>query len=113
MIARLAPRLRRDRRGATIMEFAIVSPVMLLLLMGLSDMLYQQYAQSILTGAVQKAGRASTIQGADTSDVDTKVVTMLHSLLATPTQSSCISGSRKPRPDGGWIWATRVAKPYA
>ncbi|WP_174292028.1 TadE/TadG family type IV pilus assembly protein [Sphingomonas bacterium] len=87
MIQRLIRRLRRDRRGATIIEFAIITPVMMLLLMGLMDMLFQQYAQSILTGAVQKAGRDSTIQGADTSAVDAKVVTMMHSLLATPSQS--------------------------
>ena len=33
MIACLLARLRRDRRGATIIEFAIVAPVMMLLMM--------------------------------------------------------------------------------
>lgn len=87
MIARLAKRLRGNRRGATIVEFAIVTPVMMVLLMGLFDLLYQQYAQSILTGAVQKAGRDSAIQGADTSVADAKVVTMMDTLIATPSQS--------------------------
>lgn len=55
-------RLLRDARGATIIEFAIVLPVMLIVIMGLMDLCYQIYVQSILTGAVQKAGRDSAIE---------------------------------------------------
>ena len=57
-------RLGRDRRGVTAIEFAFVAPVMCLLLLGLCDLTYQSYVQSIVTGALQKAGRDSTIQGA-------------------------------------------------
>lgn len=56
-------RFARDERGATIVEFALVAPVMLLLLMGLFDLCYRAYAQSILTGAVQAAGRRGTLEG--------------------------------------------------
>ena len=56
--------LSRNSRGVTVVEFAIVAPVMMMLLMGLSDLAYQIYAQSILNGALQKAGRDATIQGA-------------------------------------------------
>ena len=41
----------------------MVAPVMLMLMMGLGEMTYQDYVQSVLTGAVQKVGRDSTIQG--------------------------------------------------
>ena len=64
---RLLPRLARDRRGVTVVEFAIVAPVMLALIMGLGDLLYQAYAQSLLDGAIQKAGRDSAIQGGATN----------------------------------------------
>ncbi|WP_174297865.1 TadE/TadG family type IV pilus assembly protein [Sphingomonas bacterium] len=80
-------RLLRDARGATIIEFAIVCPVMILAIMGLGDLLYQQYVQSILSGVVQKAGRDSTIQSAATSTIDGKVVAMMNTLLPAPTQS--------------------------
>lgn len=60
---RRAPRgLRRDRRGIAMVEFAFVAPVMIIVLMGLGEVLYQPYVQSILSGAVQKAGRDSTIE---------------------------------------------------
>ncbi len=86
MIRRLRS-LARDTRGATIIEFAIVAPVMCLLLMGISDMAYQIYAQAILNGALQKAGRDSTIQGApnNTAAIDQKVTDMVKKIAANAT----------------------------
>ena len=68
-------RLAADRRGSPTTEFAIVAPVMLLLMMGLGELAFQGYVQSVLSGAVQKAGRDSTIQGnaALTDSIDAKV----------------------------------------
>jgi Flp pilus assembly protein TadG len=76
--------LRRDRRGAAIVEFAIIAPVMMLVLMGLGDLSYQIYAQSILNGAMQKAGRDSAIQGGgnNTAVLDGKVSDMVHRIAA-------------------------------
>ncbi len=54
--------LRADRRGATLIEFAIVAPVMLLLLMGLMDASYRIYVQAILNGAMQQAGRQASLE---------------------------------------------------
>ena len=64
MSRRPLARLRRDRRGVTVVEFAFVLPVMLVLMMGMMELGYQAYVQSVITGAVQKAGRDSGIQGA-------------------------------------------------
>jgi Flp pilus assembly protein TadG len=62
VIARLSRRLHRDRRGVTVVEFAMVAPVMLGLIMGLGDIMYQAYVQAILDGAMQKAGRDSALE---------------------------------------------------
>ena len=74
MIARLAA----DRRGAALIEFVLIAPVMLLLLMGLFDLCYRSYAQSILNGAVQSAGRRATLEGnasgTSTAAIDSAVV---------------------------------------
>lgn len=69
--------LRSDRRGATILEFAFVAPVLLLMLMFLFDTGYFLYARAILSGEVQAAGRASALETAteakrDTLDDDVK-----------------------------------------
>jgi Flp pilus assembly protein TadG len=75
-------RLALDRQGATIIEFAIVAPVMMTLLMGLGDLLYQAYLQSILDGAIQKAGRDSALELNVTNGdaLDDKVETMVKNI---------------------------------
>ena len=87
---RRCTRLATDTRGATLIEFAFVAPVMFLLLMGLSDLAYQSYVQSILTGAMQKAGRDSTIQcaGLKTTALDNAVMSVLRSVVANPSYTS-------------------------
>lgn len=76
---RLLARLRGDRRGVTVVEFAIVVPVMMTLLLGLSDLLYQAYVQSILDGAMIKAGRDSALESnaQDQAALDGKVKAMV------------------------------------
>ena len=91
MRARSLPRrLARDERGATIIEFALVLPVMLTLIMGLGELTYQQYVQSVLTGAVQKAGRDSTIQGAvnQTGQIDATVMSQVTQVAKDATFDS-------------------------
>jgi len=63
MIRRLLTHLRSDRKGATILEFALIAPVALLMLLGFFEVTYQAYIQSVLTGAVRKAGRDGGIEG--------------------------------------------------
>lgn len=57
-------RLCKDRQGAAAVEFALISPVMVLVLMGLFDMGYTLYAGVMLQGALQEAARNSTVEGA-------------------------------------------------
>lgn len=55
-------RLRENKRGVAMLEFALTAPVFLLLLMGIFDYCWQMYAQQVLQGAVSKAGRDSTLE---------------------------------------------------
>ncbi|MBA4047400.1 MAG: hypothetical protein C0476_02525 [Sphingomonas sp.] len=82
---RLIRRLLRERRGTSLTEFGLLAPVMIALWMGLGDILYQAYLQSVLNGAVQKAGRDSGIEGAPTSTLDTRVQTAVRQLSQTAT----------------------------
>lgn len=83
-------RLGDDRRGMSIVEFAIVAPVMLLAIMGLSDLGYRSYAQAILDGAMQKAGRDSTLEGAgdDTEAIDELVMEQVYRVAKKAEYSS-------------------------
>lgn len=85
---RRSPRLlalARDRRGVTAIEFAIVAPVMAILIMGLGDLAFQVYAQAILDGAMQKAGRDSSIQGGaeTTGTIDAAVLSQVKRINTT------------------------------
>ena len=83
----ISRRLVTDRRGVTVIEFAMVLPVMLAMIMGLGELMYQVYAQSILEGAIQKAGRDSAIQGgADNADaIDQSVLDMVKTISSGAT----------------------------
>lgn len=56
------PNLRSDERGATLVEFALVAPVLMIVMMGLLDMTYRLYATAMLNGEVQKAARDATLE---------------------------------------------------
>ena len=55
-------RLRRDQRGATIIEFAIISGPMLLLLMGGLELGYDSYVRSTMQGALNDAARTAAVE---------------------------------------------------
>jgi Flp pilus assembly protein TadG len=72
-LARSLRRLARDRSGVAVTEFGILAPVFVVLLLGLMDLSYQAYTRAVLEGAIQKAGRDSGIEGAQSSTIDAKV----------------------------------------
>jgi Flp pilus assembly pilin Flp len=89
MMYALLRRLRQSRAGATVIEFAIVCPVFLVLVMGLGELAFQEYLQSVLTGAVQKAARDSTIDGNGTVEantvIDNKVKAVISGIIRNPS----------------------------
>jgi Flp pilus assembly pilin Flp len=76
-------RLGRDQSGITIVEFGIVAPVLLLMLMGFFDLAHRAYAQTILQGELEDAGRDSTLQtGAiNTASLDAQVQSIVRKVV--------------------------------
>lgn len=70
-------RLRRDTRGSTVIEFAIIAPVMGLVLLGAFDIGHTLYMRAVLQGVLQKAARDSSLQGgsaqAQLDSIDKKI----------------------------------------
>ena len=75
-------RLVADRQGATVVEFALIMPPFLLTLIGLLDMTHNMYTAQMLKGAVQKAARDSTIEGAQSNwqNLDAKVTAAVRAI---------------------------------
>jgi Flp pilus assembly protein TadG len=67
--------------GAAIVEFALVSPVLVMILMGLFDLGYNMYATAVLQGAMQDAARDSSIEAASTSAIDAVVLESVRDIV--------------------------------
>ncbi|HSX57434.1 MAG TPA: TadE/TadG family type IV pilus assembly protein [Sphingomonas sp.] len=81
--------LLRDDRGATIVEFAVVAPVLGLLLLGAFDIAHTLYMRAALQGVVQKAARDLTLEtglnATTQSALDSKVKTQVRALANNGT----------------------------
>ncbi len=77
-------RLHGDENGTTVIEFAMVAPVMCLLLLGAFDISHTLYTRTIMQGVVQKTARDATIEtgnaAATEASLDTKVRTQLSAM---------------------------------
>lgn len=62
-----------DKRGATAVEFAILSMPLMALLFGGLDLGYQAYATSVLQGTVYAAARRATLEGASLATIENYV----------------------------------------
>lgn len=77
--------LRRDAKGATIVEFALIVPVMSVLLLGTLDLGYRSYVNSVMQGALHEAARMGTVGGIPTSAIETRVRDRLHAFSRNAT----------------------------
>jgi len=79
--------LKSDQRGAAAVEFALVAPFMLLGLLGIFDIGQNMYTATLLRGAIYKAARDSTIEGAGgrTSSLDQRVADVVHDIAPGAT----------------------------
>jgi len=86
-MSRLPPlaALRRDTRGATIVEFAMIVPVLSVLLLGTLDLGYRSYVNSIIQGALHEAARMGTVGGIPTSAIETRVRDRLNAFSRNAT----------------------------
>ncbi len=85
----LLKRFAADTRGLTIIEFAIISPTLLVLMMGTFDLGFRAYATSVLQGEVQKAARDATLETGSTagSALNSRVQTQVSRIIANGTWS--------------------------
>jgi Flp pilus assembly pilin Flp len=98
------PRLADDERGVAVIEFALLTPVLLVMLMGIFDLSYNLYTQALLEGAIQQAARASTLEFAsdNTSTIDAAVTKVVQdiapgaTLTFNRTSYASFSGIGKP-----------------
>ena len=81
------PALLDDERGVAIIEFAMIAPVLLLMLMGLLDLAFNMYTTEMLQGAIESTARNSSIEGASSNDtqLDAVVTTAVRAVAPSAT----------------------------
>jgi Flp pilus assembly protein TadG len=65
--------LRHDRRGATVVEFAIILPVLCTLLAGGLELAYRAYFTAILESAMLEASRRATVGDQTGEQIDAMI----------------------------------------
>ncbi|WP_260923289.1 TadE/TadG family type IV pilus assembly protein [Novosphingobium sp. 9] len=74
-----------DRGGVTVVEFALAAPVFLLMMMGIFDIGYMAYINSVLHGAVEQVSRNGTIETANTTTEDAYVTGIVQKVIPSAT----------------------------
>ena len=87
MIGRDRLRVLWPDDGMAAVEFALLTPVLLVTLLGIADLGYNLYTQSLLEGAIQGAARASTIEDADDNQaaIDARVTKAVQDIAPSAT----------------------------
>ncbi|MDO7833763.1 pilus assembly protein [Sphingobium sp. HBC34] len=107
MIGAIASRLRRlrdDQRGVTLLEFALVSPALILTIMGIGDLAYQSYLRSVTRGVLEKAARSASVGTLNSTDLDTYIAAQMSAINAkngttSVTKKSYYNFSRVGKPE--------------
>lgn len=87
--------LAREEKGATVVEFAIVAPVMGMVLLGAFDVGHTLYMRSVLQGIVQKVARDSTLETGLDGDQQTVLDNEVKSQVKALANNSTVTISRK------------------
>jgi hypothetical protein len=66
-------RLARGERGAELIEFALVLPLLLLLVLGIVDFAFMFQRLEVVTNAAREGARIAVLAGYDTPDVRARV----------------------------------------
>jgi Flp pilus assembly pilin Flp len=77
--------LWRQSGGATIVEFALILPVMCMTLLGFFDLGYHAYVLSVVQGALHEAARSATVGDKTGAQIDAQVAASLKSFSKNAT----------------------------
>jgi hypothetical protein len=72
---------RTSRDGTTLVETALVLPVFLLFVLALIELGHAQMVKHVLRAACRQAARIGTTEGSSTSDVESRVINVLQTVV--------------------------------
>ena len=78
---------RNTRRGAAVVEFALIAPIFILLVFGMIEFGRMVMVQQVLTNASREGARLAVLDGTTTSDVTTAVGNYLTNAAINSSQA--------------------------
>lgn len=96
--------LRRDERGATLMEFGLVVSPLCLFIMGIGDLGYQSYLRAVTQGVLDRAARAASVGTLNTTQIDAYIDAQMQAInskngTTSVTKKSYYNFSRVGKPE--------------
>jgi Flp pilus assembly pilin Flp len=82
-------KLRLDQSGATIIEFAFVAPVFIVMLIGGMDLGYSTYIRTIAAGTLDAAARSGSLESATDSAVQDQITDSISKILPNYARRYC------------------------
>ncbi len=92
-LRRLTGRIGGDRKGAALIEFALVAPPMCLFIMAVGDLGYQSYLNAVTKGVLDRAARSASVGTLTSSQVDTYIESEMQSINTKNGTSSTVKKS--------------------
>lgn len=86
--------LSGSERAATLVEFAAVMPIFVMLLLGGFDICYQLYVKSVLDGEVAKAGRDSALETGDAATIQAAIDAKVRRAVQTVSRNATVTFNR-------------------
>jgi hypothetical protein len=102
---------RKNRRGAAVVEFAVVAPVFFLLVFGMIEYGRMVMVQQILTNASREGARLAVLDGIAVTDVTTSVDSYLNGAGITGADVTVTTNAPVP-PDFAESMTVRVEIPF-
>lgn len=94
MIFSSANLLQRED-GASVMEFGLIAPVAMLMMLGTMDIGHSYYVRATLDGAMQNAARSSSLEGASTVTAQELVDLRVEEAVLTLAPNATITSTRR------------------
>lgn len=83
--------LGRDQRGVSAVEFALVAPMFLSILMATFDLGFGVYTKAVLQGAIEEASRKASLENDQWTNVEAKVKAQILAVIPSSDPSTDIS----------------------
>jgi hypothetical protein len=112
LIRRLLRRSRSEETGAELIEFALVLPILLLIVAGIVDFgfLFQRY--EVVTNAAREGARIASLPGYTEPDVQQRVLDYLTTSGLTETPTVSLTSAPTALPSGRTVQLATVVVDY-